>query len=118
MKLSIVLAAFSLFFSIPVFASSEHCASDKDCLYGYQKCVGGKCVWLKTDDQKLFLLGAQSALEQNSNSNCLEESDLNVLVNIPERDCYTCIVKLNGSTICKDDGKPVGNRGCINTIYE
>lgn len=104
MKLILSIVLFSLFQSNYSFANSNQCTTDADCLAKYQVCRGGKCVWLRTDDEELFMLGVESAYQD--------------FEAIPGKNCAVCIVKLGGETICKDDGKPIGDRGCVRTIYE
>lgn len=106
MKLTLVFAVFSIFFIQPAFSTSspKACKTDADCVAGYQICKGGKCVWLRYEDEEIFNLGVVEGY--------------NLTVPGPVKKCGTCIVKLSGETICKDDGKPVGNRTCTKTIYE
>lgn len=87
---------------------ANNCKTDEDCIKGYQKCSGGKCVWLKSEDQDIYNLGLIDAA-----ANCVEN------VNQPGvKDCQVCFFPIDKPGICKDDGQPIGIRGCVHSIYE
>lgn len=106
MKLFLSLVLLSLSQSGLSFADTHgKCVTDADCLAKYRVCRSGKCLWVKTEDEELFLLGVESAYEE--------------MATIPEaKVCNLCVITLSGGSYCKDDGQPVGSRKCKSTVYE